>query len=602
MANLQADSSSEASRPPAFKTPSMKAPECFDGTQPFKVRSFIQYCQLIFHNDQASHPPFQEGLPSRILDQLAFHPSRIGSLQDLMDLTLELDTSNDFSTAKSCAVLVGDSRTPSFPYSVHIPSLNSNPSLLSSRDEVFKEIQNVGEDNSVSSLHLFFGNMDLPPSSSHDSLEELKGPADSQLATSKKPQGSPILPWLFQFLLPFNQELFKENKLNHQFPQEIFLFSLNEKTLSHFNQLKEAFTTAQILSHFNPSLQTIVEPDASNYALGAVLSQVYSGKHPIAFNSHKLIPAELNYEIHEKELLGIVWALKRWRAFLLSISSPFKALANHSSLQYFMASKILTRCQAHWAEFFSEFHFSITYHPGLLATLPDALSYWVVVPNDLTIQLRILKKHHYSPLAGHPGKEKTLKLVKWDFHWSSMTQFIKNYVSSCQRCSINKNIHHKKFGFLKPLPIPNGLWIFLSIDFITPLPLSNSFDSGLVIVGRFSKMAVFIPTMSSITSLDLAHLFIKNIFSNHGLPSSIFSDRGSLFVSSFWPNLCQQLKISSDLSTAYHPETDGQTERENNVLENYLLMYVSYHQDDWNTWLPLAESAYNNCNHSSTKK
>ncbi|MBW0575189.1 hypothetical protein O181_114904 [Austropuccinia psidii MF-1] len=282
-----------------------------------------------------------------------------------------------------------------------------------------------------------------------------------------------------------------------------------------------------------------------------------------------------------------------------------------------MSSKILTRHQAHWAEFLSEFHFSITYRPGHLATLPDALSprdniypergedfisknpmnhqkiikqdeikaskffavkveafsnliesihkaLWqdsqyrdrVVVPNDPTIQLSTLQKRHDYSLTGHPIREKTLKLVKQDFHWPGMTQFIKDYVSSCQQCSRNKNIHHKKFGLLKPLPISNGPWICLSMDFITQLPLSSSFDSILVKVDIFSKMAVFIPTMSSIISLDLAHLFTKNIFSKHGLPLSIVSDRGSLFVSSFWTNLCQQLKISRDLSTSYHPETD----------------------------------------------
>ncbi|MBW0571185.1 hypothetical protein O181_110900, partial [Austropuccinia psidii MF-1] len=314
----------------------------------------------------------------------------------------------------------------------------------------------------------------------------------------------------------------------------------------------------------------------------------------------KLIPAELNYEIHDKELLGILWALKCWRAVLLSLSSPFEVHTNHSSLQYFMSSKVLTGCQACWAEFLSEFHFSITYRPGHLATLPDALSsrdnvypergedsisknpmnfqqlikqdevqpsryfavkleyfsnviysiqtkLWqdsqyismlqklgqgkyiqdyslesspqlllfkdqVVVPNDPTIQLSILQKRHESPLSGHPGQEKTLRLVKRGSHWSGMTQFIKDYVSSCQQCSRNKNIHHKKFGFLKPLSIPNGPWICLSMDFITQLPLSNSSDSILAIAERFSKMAVLIPTISSITSLDLAHLFIKNIF------------------------------------------------------------------------------------------
>ncbi|MBW0510861.1 hypothetical protein O181_050576 [Austropuccinia psidii MF-1] len=154
-------------------------------------------------------------------------------------------------------------------------------------------------------------------------------------------------------------------------------FIFNEEALSQFQILKEAFTTAPILSHFNPSLPTIVETDASDYALGAVLSQVNdSGKHPIAFYSHKLLPAELNYEIHDKELLGIVWALKRWRAFLLSLSNYFEVLTDHSSLQYFMSSKVLTRRQVHWAEFLSKFLFTITYCPVRLATLPDALSNW----------------------------------------------------------------------------------------------------------------------------------------------------------------------------------------------------------------------------------
>ncbi|MBW0562325.1 hypothetical protein O181_102040, partial [Austropuccinia psidii MF-1] len=154
-------------------------------------------------------------------------------------------------------------------------------------------------------------------------------------------------------------------------------FPLNEEALSQFHQLKEDFTTALVLSHFNPSLPTIVETEASNYALGAILSQVSdSGKHPIAFNSRKHIPEELNYEIDDKELLGIVWAFKHWRAFLISLSSPFEVLTNHSSLQYFMSSKVLTPHQAHWAKFLSEFHFSITYILGSLATLPDALSHW----------------------------------------------------------------------------------------------------------------------------------------------------------------------------------------------------------------------------------
>ncbi|MBW0495395.1 hypothetical protein O181_035110 [Austropuccinia psidii MF-1] len=131
-------------------------------------------------------------------------------------------------------------------------------------------------------------------------------------------------------------------------------FPLNEEALRKFHQLKEDLNISPILYHFDPSLPTTVETGASDYALGAVLSHISgSGKHPIAFDSRKLLLAELNYEIQDKELLGIVWALKCWRAFLLSFSSHFEVLTDHSSLQYFMSEKILTFCQACWAEFLS---------------------------------------------------------------------------------------------------------------------------------------------------------------------------------------------------------------------------------------------------------
>ncbi|MBW0579415.1 hypothetical protein O181_119130 [Austropuccinia psidii MF-1] len=119
------------------------------------------------------------------------------------------------------------------------------------------------------------------------------------------------------------------------------------------------------------------------------------------------------------------------------------------------------------------------------------------------------------------------------------------------------------------------------MDFITQFPLSKNFDSIIVVVDRFSKMEIFIPTYGTITALDLAQIFISHVFSKHGLP---------------------QIKILRDISTAFHPETDGQTERVNQILEQYLWMYVSYNQDDWYTWLPLAEFSYNNAEHSSTKQ
>ncbi|MBW0525487.1 hypothetical protein O181_065202 [Austropuccinia psidii MF-1] len=150
------------------------------------------------------------------------------------------------------------------------------------------------------------------------------------------------------------------------------------------------------------------------------------------------------------------------------------------------------------------------------------------------------------------------------------------------------------------------------MDFITQLPLSNNFDSILVVVDRFSKMEIFIPTYGTITSLELAQIFIRNFFSKHELPVINFSDRGSLFVSSLWTNLCQQLKISRDLSNSFHPETDGQTERVNHILEQYLWIYKigshAYHLKFPQKWKsvhpvfhvsllePVKQSSIPNCN------
>ncbi|MBW0484838.1 hypothetical protein O181_024553 [Austropuccinia psidii MF-1] len=177
--------------------------------------------------------------------------------------------------------MVGNSRTPSFPSSVHIPSLSSHK-LLSSTDEVFKEMQDVGEDNSVPSLHPFFGNIDLPPSSYHDCLVEL-------WYEEEDPEGIEtllkVVPSAYhQYWHVFPKVKAKKPPPHHACNHHIEL----EGSLC---PLKEAFTTAPILSNFNSSPPTIVETNAYHYALGAALNQVYdSGKHPIAFDSRKHIP------------------------------------------------------------------------------------------------------------------------------------------------------------------------------------------------------------------------------------------------------------------------------------------------------------------------
>jgi hypothetical protein len=139
------------------------------------------------------------------------------------------------------------------------------------------------------------------------------------------------------------------------------------------------------------------------------------------------------------------------------------------------------------------------------------------------------------------------------------------------------------------------------MDFIEGLPLADGFDTILVIVCRLTKMGLFIPTYRDIDAEDVAMLFLQHVFSKHGTPSDIVSDRGKHFISRFWRSLCNLLDIKANLSTAYHPETDGQTERLNQILEQYLRIYINYQQDDWASLLPLAEFAYNNSTHSATQ-
>ncbi|MBW0552174.1 hypothetical protein O181_091889 [Austropuccinia psidii MF-1] len=213
-------------------------------------------------------------------------------------------------------------------------------------------------------------------------------------------------------------------------------FIFNEEALSYFQILKEAFTNAPILSHFNPSLPAIVDTDASDYVLGALLSQVNdSGKNPIAFDSHMLLPPELNYEIHQKELFGIVWALKHCRAFLLSLSNSAEVLTDHFSLQYFMSSKVLTCCQARWAEFLSEFHFTITHLPGRLAILPGALSCGDDVYPERGVDLLSKNPQNVCQLIKQDGIQKSIFFSIMVEIFSDLVYWIQKEVWKAKYCS-----------------------------------------------------------------------------------------------------------------------------------------------------------------------
>jgi hypothetical protein len=484
-------------------------------------------------------------------------------------------------------------------------------------------------------------------------------------------------------------------------------FKWSPEAENAFSSLKQAFCSAPILRHFDPTKPAIIEVDASDFAYGGVLSQYHDGElHPCAFVSKKFNDAELNYEIYDKEMLAIVKCMyDHWRHHLEGSGQQVQVFTDHKNLLWFTETKVYNRRQARWAEKLSRFDFTITFRPGIRQGKPDALSRrpdhrsskggdtlgkkhefaflkphqvkdfennnevytcsasameviplgidedlakaiqealptdpnigeylenlrnpdlpreddvqeflrpfsirddlvlregLVYIPENDNLKLQILHQYHDSPTAGHLGQAKTLELVSRDYYWSRMRQYVNEYLRSCDICARNKAPRHKPHGTLHPLPIPPAPWSSVSMDFIVELPESNGFNAILVCVDRFTKMAHFCPTTTNVTSEETAALYLRYVFKHHGLPTDIVSDRGTQFVSRFSQRLYDLCKIKHNKSTAYHPQSDGQTERVNQVLEQYLRIFCDYQQDNWFELLPLAEFSYNNAQHAST--
>ena len=465
-------------------------------------------------------------------------------------------------------------------------------------------------------------------------------------------------------------------------------FMWTSATQRAFDALKKAFISAPVLVHPNPTKPFQVEADASDFALGAILSQLDENGtlHPVAYYSRKFTASEINYPVYDKELAAIISAFAEWRPYLVGAQHRIQVVTDHKNLMYFATSRTLNRRQARWSTFLADYDFEICFRPGIQHGKADALSrrpdfalrpgdaayaqqsHSVFKPDQLqlfstlmlhddnllqaiakatktdpfataiiksmhgsstatqrsdlhqfTVQdgllyrdhllyvpegscrTQVLQTCHDDPLAGHFGVAKTLELVSRGFWWPQPWKFVKEFIKTCDVCARAKVVHHRPYGLLQPLPIPNRPWASISMDFITDLPPVNGLDAVLVIVDRFSKMAHFVPCSKAISGKETADLLLKSVVRLHGIPEDITSDRGPQFISHFWKRFLQIFGTSLNLSTAYHPQTDGQTERVNQILEQYLRCTISYQQDDWVDFLPLAEFAYNNATHTSTQ-
>ncbi|KAJ9525353.1 hypothetical protein QJQ45_003238 [Haematococcus lacustris] len=213
----------------------------------------------------------------------------------------------------------------------------------------------------------------------------------------------------------------------------------------------------------------------------------------------------------------------------------------------------------------------------------------------------LLCEAHNVPTAGHLGRDKTYLRLSRLVYWPRMAAAVHDYIRTCTHCQRNKSSTTKPFGLLQPLPVPQHRWEQVSMDLITQLPVTSAgHDAIVVFVDKLTKMIHTVPTTTTVSAPELAQLFFDSVFKYHGLPKVIISDRDPRFTSNFWQQLFAKTGTHLNISTANHPQTDGQTERANRTIEDMLRNYVSPHHTDWDNHLTAVEFAYNASVQAST--
>lgn len=435
-------------------------------------------------------------------------------------------------------------------------------------------------------------------------------------------------------------------------------FVWTTETSQAFNTLKKALVSAPVLAlpDFNKSFT--LETDASEMGIGAVLAQE---GHPVAYVSKALGPRTQGLSTYEKECLAIMMAVDHWRPYLQY--REFTILTDHHSLMHLTEQRLNTPWQHKAFTKLLGLQYKICYRKGKHSAAADALSrnvpeqtseflaistctpLWlqdivqsydqdpfsvqlltelavqpatrpgfslhqglikykgrVWIGNNASLQQQIVSALHDSPVGGHSGFPVTYKRIKALFAWPKMKQMIKSQLAACGVCLQAKPDRSKYPGLLQPLPVPQGAWQVISMDFIEGLPWSRKQNCILVVVDKFSKYSHFIPLAHPFSAIDVAQLFMVNVYKLHGLPQVIISDRDKIFTSLLWEQLFARAGTKLHLSSAYHPQTDGQTERVNQCLEIFLRCFVHASPSKWVDWIHLAEFWYNSSYHSSLGK
>jgi transposase InsO family protein len=223
----------------------------------------------------------------------------------------------------------------------------------------------------------------------------------------------------------------------------------------------------------------------------------------------------------------------------------------------------------------------------------------LVVPDVDNIRTDLIREAHEQLSTSHPGQQKTTKLIASRYYWKGLSATVDRYIRNCHACRRSNAPRDRTPGLLHPLPVPQRPWQHVTMDYQSFPKDAQGYDTVFVVVDRLSKQAFSIPCYKTTTAKDMARLYIHNIYRIRGAPESIVSDRGPQFISDFWDEFCRILGIKLKLSTAFHPETDGQTEIMNQYLARRLRPFVNYYQDNWSELLPMMDYAQLTLPHES---
>ncbi|UYV80731.1 hypothetical protein LAZ67_19001552, partial [Cordylochernes scorpioides] len=426
-----------------------------------------------------------------------------------------------------------------------------------------------------------------------------------------------------------------------------------------FEVLKTALISEPVLGHFDESADTHLHTDASGHGIGAVLLQIQGGKErPIAYASRSLTKAENNYSTTEKECLDVVWSISEFRPYLFG--RPFTVVTDHHSLCWLVGQKDPSGRLARWALKLQEFDVTVIYKSGRKHKDADCLSrsplendppsavmsltnvdieqtkdpdlaktidnlnsgytrkefsiidgilykknysttgrpWLMMIPKHLRSE--VMADLHDAPTAGHLGFARTYDKVKKRFYWPGLYRTVRQYVSHCRECQRRKKLPRRPAGQLVSMPPLEKPFYKVGVDLLGRFPVSKDGNRWIIVCTDYMTRYAITKAIPDGGAIETAKFLVEDVILKHGAPREMITDRGRNFISQVIKEINALCGIVHRFTTAYHPQTNGLTERFNKTLRDMLSMYTGVDQKDWDQVLPYVTFAYNTAKQEAT--